>query len=140
MSSPISTQSSMRRGPTLRGGRHRAGPGRSIRVQPSPDNNNMDEEERMGLTAESSTDFADENEKTQYGIDNFNPDQASRRISEKLETDENGKPHYQHGEETFGDILTHPVQELHAHQHRKEEFKTKFGSWSLPGRNKGVAT
>ncbi|KAG2195996.1 hypothetical protein INT47_011501 [Mucor saturninus] len=142
MSSPksISSHVSMRRGPTLRGGRHRAGPGKSIRVQPSPDNSHMDEEERMGLTAESSTEFVDENEKTQYDIESFNPDHASRRISEKLETDDNGKPLYHHGEETFGDILTHPVQELHAHQQRKEEFKTKFGSWSLPGRNKGVST
>lgn len=129
----------MRRGPTIRGGRHRTGVGKSVRVplrRSSVDNNNMDEEERMGLTADSSSDFIEENEKTTYDID---IDNGSRRISEKLETDEHGMPLYHHGEETFGDILTHPVQELHAHQHRKEEFKSKIGSWSRQGRKKGVA-
>jgi hypothetical protein len=132
----------MRRGPTIRGGRYRPGIGRSVRVPPlrrsSADNSDLDEEETMGLTAEASTSFEEENEKTQYDVENFDPDNKNRRISEKLETDENGKPLHHHGEETFGDILTHPIQELHAHQHRKEDFQSKVGGWSLLGRNKGV--
>ncbi|KAI9250837.1 bacterial low temperature requirement A protein-domain-containing protein [Helicostylum pulchrum] len=134
---------SVRRGPTLRGGRYRPGIGRSVRV-PQPrrsSSHNIDEEETVGLTAAagaSSTSYEEENEKTEYEFEDL--DMKSKRLSEKLETDENGKPIYQHGEETFGDILTHPVEELHAHQNRKDNFQSKVGRWSLLGRNKGAST
>ncbi|KAI8068992.1 bacterial low temperature requirement A protein-domain-containing protein [Thamnidium elegans] len=133
---------SVRRGPTLRGGRYRPSIGRSVRVPQSrrSSSHNIDEEETVGLTAAeaSSTSYEQENEKTQYELEDL--DMKSRRLSEKLETDENGKPIYHHGEETFGDILTHPVQELHAHQNRKDNFQSKVGRWSLLGRNKGAST
>ncbi|GAA5796344.1 hypothetical protein HPULCUR_001714 [Helicostylum pulchrum] len=143
MSKKKSKQSatSVRRGPTLRGGRYRPGIGRSVRV-PQPrrsSSHNIDEEETVGLTAAaSSTSYEEENEKTEYEFEDL--DMKSKRLSEKLETDENGKPIYQHGEETFGDILTHPVEELHAHQNRKDNFQSKVGRWSLLGRNKGAST
>lgn len=115
----------------MRGGRYRPGVGRSVRVpqRRSSINNaeeglvNQDEEERMGLTAKGSTGFDDEK------YDSY--DSSNNRLSEKLETDEHGNPIYHHGEETFGDILTHPIEELHAHQHRKEDFQSKVGRWSL---------
>ncbi|KAI9246858.1 bacterial low temperature requirement A protein-domain-containing protein [Sporodiniella umbellata] len=95
---------SMRRGPTLRGGRSRPGIGRSLR------RNSEEEEERLGLTEE-------------IELDN-------RDMSEKFETDEVGKPIYHHGDETFGDVLSHPFQEYNAHRHRTEAYERQVKRWS----------
>lgn len=132
MSSPTSAKSSasVKRGPTLRGGRYRAGIGRSVRVPPSPSrSNNGQEEEMIGLTAQGSTFEEDFTEKPSF--EDIYTEKNNNRLSQKVETDEHGKPKYEHGGETFGDILTHPIEELHAHQHRKESFKSKIGRWSL---------
>lgn len=134
MNSPtsIKTSASVRRGPTLRGGRHRAGAGRSTRVPPSPRRSastNNQEEETIGLTAQESTFFDEDVEK--YPYEDEYPEASNGSLSEKVETDDNGKPIYNHGDETFGDILTHPIEELNAHHHRKEEFQTRVGRWSL---------
>ena len=133
MDSPTSvkTSASVRRGPTLRGGRHRAGAGRSMRrAPPSPRSrgcSGYNEEEMIGLTTQESTQFEEDNEK----VERQEVYPEFTRMSEKMETDDHGKPMYQHGEETFGDILTHPRQELEAHHHRKEEFQTRVGRWSM---------
>jgi hypothetical protein len=87
---------SLRRGPTLRGDRYIT---RERRISSD------DEEERIGLTND-----IDETEVTHQ---------------EKVETDAAGKPIYHHGEETFGDILTHPIEELHAHKQRKHNFESR---------------
>jgi hypothetical protein len=139
MSSPTSTKSptpAVRRGPTLRGGRYRPGIGKSVRVPQRRSSSeqvviNQDEEERIGLTAEGSTAFEEDNEK-------YDAYDSSNRASEKLETDEHGKPIYQHGDETFGDLLTHPIEELHAHQHRKEDFQSRVGRESALGANRYI--
>lgn len=114
---------SVRRGPTLR-----AGYRPSVRVRPSPGSStdSLDDEERIGLTE---TPF--ESQEIEQG--------SSKRLSEKFETDENGKPIYHHGEETFGDIITHPIEELHAHKARKETFQSRVGRWSLLNKNKGAS-
>lgn len=65
-----------------------------------------DEEERIGLTNDI--------------------DETEVIHNEKFETDEAGKPLYHHGDETFGDLLTHPIEELHAHQQRKQDFQTRL--------------
>ncbi|ORE13268.1 hypothetical protein BCV71DRAFT_251887 [Rhizopus microsporus] len=100
MSSNIASQSSIRRGPTLRGGRFRPPIGRNSLYKRSSD----DEEETIGLT-----EIMDNNE--------------------KIETDQTGKPIYHHGDETFGDVITHPIEEYSAHKHRKEEYKHQVENW-----------
>ncbi|CEP19216.1 hypothetical protein [Parasitella parasitica] len=122
-----STNSSIRRGPTLRGGRFRPAIGRTIhRIPQQQQHGGNDEEERIGLTNSSSD---EDDDKYQFEmVEDVNlGDQTS---SEKLETTEYEKPVYHHGEETFGDLLTHPVQELHAHQHRQQSFKSRTSRWS----------
>lgn len=125
--SNIKSSPSVRRGPTLRGGRFRPAIGRSMR-QVSQQQGSIDEEERIGLTNASSDD--DDDEKFQFeAVEDVNLTDH-QTISEKLETDEHGKPLYHHGNETFGDLITHPVQELHAHQHRQQSFKSRKSRWS----------
>ncbi|KAI8636482.1 bacterial low temperature requirement A protein-domain-containing protein [Parasitella parasitica] len=132
-----STNSSIRRGPTLRGGRFRPAIGRTIhRVPQQQQQGGNDEEERIGLTNSSSD---EEDDKYQFEmIENVNL--RDHTSNEKLETNENEKPVYHHGEETFGDLLTHPVQEFQDHQHRRESFKSRTSRWSAlhsPGSGKG---
>ncbi|KAI9475390.1 MAG: bacterial low temperature requirement A protein-domain-containing protein [Benjaminiella poitrasii] len=88
---------SIRRGPTLRTSRHYRPPIGRMSIQPRNDNNNDDEEERVGLTETVS---------------------ASNRHSEKFETIDD----WQQGDETFGDILMHPIQEQH---------KSRATRWSM---------
>lgn len=91
---------SLRRGPTLRG----------TRYVTRETHSSSDEEERIGLTND-----IDETEVVHQ---------------EKVETDATGKPIYHHGDETFGDILTHPREELHAHNMRKHDFESRAERWS----------
>ncbi|KAL9555209.1 hypothetical protein PS6_002981 [Mucor atramentarius] len=124
--SPIKSSASVRRGPTLRGGRFRPAIGRSMRRVPQQDA--TDEEEKIGLTNTSSDDDEEEDDEKcrLHTVEDVNLTGSS----EKVETDEYGKPIYHHGEETFGDLIRHPVQELHAHQQRKESFKSRTKRWS----------
>ncbi|CAO3588198.1 unnamed protein product [Absidia cylindrospora] len=41
-------------------------------------------------------------------------------------SDEKNRNAYHHGDETFGDVLSHPLEELHAHRKRKEEFEERM--------------
>ncbi|RCH90243.1 hypothetical protein CU098_005311, partial [Rhizopus stolonifer] len=108
-------------GPTLRGGRFRPPIGRNMRVPQRRDS--VDEEETVGLANAGAYDNA---EKVTYEMM-----EDITQHNEKLETDEEGKPIYHHGEETFGDILTHPQQEFHAHQVRRQSYKAKLNRWSI---------
>jgi hypothetical protein len=124
--SSVKSSASVRRGPTLRGGRFRPAIGRSVRVphqQSSCDED--DEEERIGLTKAAASDS--DNEKSYFET----IEDIGVEYSEKLETDTQDKPVYHHGEETFGDILTNPKEELHAHRVRKQSFKAKMNRWSV---------
>ncbi|CAO0790645.1 unnamed protein product [Mucor circinelloides] len=125
--SPIKSSASVRRGPTLRGGRFRPAIGRSMRRVPQQDA--TDEEEKIGLTNTSSDDDDEEEDDEKCRLHTVE-DVNLTDSSEKVETDEYGKPTYHHGEETFGDLIRHPVQELHAHQQRKESFKSRTKRWS----------
>ncbi|EIE87424.1 hypothetical protein RO3G_12135 [Rhizopus delemar RA 99-880] len=100
----MSPQASVRRGPTLRGGRFRPPIGRNSLIQ-RRNSTSSDEEEKLGLT-------------------------ENIELSEKFEADQEEKPHYHHGEETFGDIITHPIEEYNAHKHRKEEYQHQVDRWS----------
>lgn len=135
--SPTRSSASVRRGPTLRGGRFRPAIGRSMRRVPQQ--GATDEEEKIGLTNTSSDEDDDEDKYQFHTVE----DVHATGSSEKVETDEYGKPTYHHGEETFGDLITHPVQELHAHQQRKESFKSRTSRWSAlhsPGSGQGGRT
>ncbi|KAF1800168.1 bacterial low temperature requirement A protein-domain-containing protein [Mucor lusitanicus] len=136
--SPMRSSASVRRGPTLRGGRFRPAIGRSMRRVPQQ--GATDEEEKIGLTNTSSDDDEEDDDKYQFHtVEDVN----ATGSSEKVETDEYGKPTYHHGEETFGDLITHPVQELHAHQQRKESYKSRTKRWSAlhsPGGGQGGRT
>ncbi|KAL9542607.1 hypothetical protein MBANPS3_008531 [Mucor bainieri] len=123
--SPLRSSASVRRGPTLRGGRFRPAIGRSMRRVPQQQGA-TDEEEKIGLTNNSSDEDEDDEKYRFHTVE----DVSATDSSEKIETDEYGKPTYHHGEETFGDLITHPVQELHAHQQRKESFKSRTSRWS----------
>lgn len=43
----------------------------------------------------------------------------------------NAPPTYIHGDETFGDVIVHPVQQLEAHKQRKAQFEEQRRSWQL---------
>lgn len=126
---------SVRRGPTLRGGRFRPAIGRSVRVsQQQQTSSDDDDEERIGLTNAAATD--NNNEKLYFEtIENIGDE-----YNEKLQTDDQGKPVYHHGTETFGDILTHPREELHAHKTRRQTYKSRVGQWSALHSSNDVET
>ncbi|KAI8378189.1 bacterial low temperature requirement A protein-domain-containing protein [Choanephora cucurbitarum] len=111
------SSASVRRGPTLRGGRFRPPIGRSMRIPKQQTSD--DEEESVGLAGAGAY------------------DNEAYEMHEKLETDLDEKPVYHHGEETFGDILTHPQKEFHDHQERKQNFKSKMNRWSLTHQHSG---
>ncbi|KAI8387046.1 bacterial low temperature requirement A protein-domain-containing protein [Blakeslea trispora] len=118
MDSPtnLSSNPSVRRGPTLRGGRFRPPIGKSVRIPRQRDSE--DEEESVGLA--------------DAGVyENSNEAYEMLEHTEKFETDLDEKPVYHHGEETFGDILTHPKKEFHDHQNRRQSYKLKMNRWSL---------
>jgi hypothetical protein len=123
----MNSTGSVRRGPTLRGGRFRPPIGRSsVRIPPShqscsDEDEDEDEEERIGLTNTDS-----DNEKPHFET----IEDIGAEYSEKFEADGQGKPVYQHGAETFGDILAHPKEELHAHQIRRQSYKIRMNRWS----------
>jgi hypothetical protein len=125
MSSPTSTRSggTIRKGPTLRGGRYRPAIGRSIRVTKKSDTES-DDEETTGLTHYEATNSSD------YNLGERDSLEQVTIHNEKLETDADGKPIYHHGEETFGDLLAHPIQEYSAHKKRKSEYEKNVKRWS----------
>ncbi|KAJ2964811.1 hypothetical protein NQZ79_g342 [Umbelopsis isabellina] len=43
----------------------------------------------------------------------------------------NAPPTYIHGDETFGDVIVHPVQQFEAHKQRKAQFEEQRRSWQL---------
>ncbi|KAI8991148.1 bacterial low temperature requirement A protein-domain-containing protein [Mycotypha africana] len=98
-----SSQHSVRRGPTLRGsGRYRPAISRNSVRRPSK--GSPDDEEQIGLTE-------------------IQPDETCSSMSEKIETE--------HSEETFTDIISHPVEEYHAHQKREKSFQSRAHRWSV---------
>ncbi|KAL0079676.1 bacterial low temperature requirement A protein-domain-containing protein [Phycomyces blakesleeanus] len=42
---------------------------------------------------------------------------------------EQGQPVYHHGDETFGDIITHPIEQLQAHRQRRQEYEGQVHTW-----------
>ncbi|CAO3681348.1 unnamed protein product [Umbelopsis ramanniana] len=91
----------MRRGPTVRGRRPTIG--------------------RVGIRRRSSA--SDQEILTKSDSDTATEDVELHEVEEP--------PIYKHGEETFGDIITHPRQEYEAHLQRKTEYKEHRASWAL---------
>ncbi|KAI9321734.1 bacterial low temperature requirement A protein-domain-containing protein [Dichotomocladium elegans] len=99
-------QYSVRRGPSIRGG-YRA----PTQRRQNRDTDSINEEE-IGLTAETAT-----AEQIEF----------AEAANEGQQTTE--KPIYRHGDETFGDVLSHPIQEYHAHQDRHRIYQQKVEAW-----------
>lgn len=91
----------MRRGPTVRGRRPTIG--------------------RVGIRRRSSA--SDQEILTKSDSDTATEDVELHEVEEP--------PIYKHGEETFGDIITHPRQEYEAHVERKTKYNEQRASWAL---------
>lgn len=53
---------------------------------------------------------------------------------EQIEFSDNRKslgerPTYQHGEETFGDVISHPVEQFQAHRERRKTYLKELEAW-----------
>ncbi|KAG2187326.1 hypothetical protein INT44_005012 [Umbelopsis vinacea] len=101
MSPNLTSRSTMRRGPTVRGRRPTIG--------------------RVGIRRRSSA--SDQEILTKSDSDTATEEVELHEVEEP--------PFYKHGEETFGDIITHPRQEYQAHQERKTEYNEHRASWAL---------
>lgn len=101
MSPNLATKPTMRRGPTVRGRRPTIG--RAFR--------------RRGSSA------GDQEILTKSDSDTATEDVELHEVD--------SPPIYKHGDETFGDIITHPVQEYEAHKQRKTEYEDHRASWAL---------
>ena len=104
----------MRRGPTMRGrGGYRPPIGRQSIIRRNT--NNDDEEEFMALNRS-------DNDVEMEQIE-FNDEQKNNRTS--IES----RPAYHHGDETFGDVISHPIEQYNAHKARRQTFKQDLNSW-----------
>ncbi|KAI8141154.1 bacterial low temperature requirement A protein-domain-containing protein [Fennellomyces sp. T-0311] len=104
----------VRRGPTMRGrGGYRPPIGRQSIIRTRDD----DEEEFMALNR---SDNEVEMEQIEFG------DEQKRSGGER--------PQYEHGSETFGDVISHPIEQFNAHRARRQTFKQNMENWrqSLP--------
>lgn len=103
----------IRRGPTMRGGYRLPGGDPSARRQPSlasrRHQNAQEEEEEEFIALNHSL----------GGAHDFDDDHVEMTPID-IEKDPTT---YHHGNETFGDVLTHPVEELQAHRKRREDFE-----------------
>ncbi|KAI7852467.1 bacterial low temperature requirement A protein-domain-containing protein [Circinella umbellata] len=103
----------MRRGPTMRGrGGYRPPIGRQSIISRSKDD---DEEEFIALNRS-------DNDVEMEQIE-FNDEQKNNRASLR------GQPSYHHGDETFGDVISHPIEQYNAHKARRQTFKQDLSSW-----------
>ncbi|KAI9316794.1 bacterial low temperature requirement A protein-domain-containing protein [Dichotomocladium elegans] len=101
----------MRRGPTMRG---RGGYRPPIGARPSQRRNqNYDDEEFLALNSTREDDL--EMEQIEFR------DQRKSVGSER--------PLYRHGDETFGDVISHPIEEFHAHRERRKTFMADLNAW-----------
>ncbi|KAG0167371.1 hypothetical protein DFQ28_006300 [Apophysomyces sp. BC1034] len=120
-----SRKQTVRRGPTLRGGRTYRPP---IGRQTLPSSQAYEGDEFQALNRRASfdeedyDDYEDSREKTH--------DLEMQSIDIRGEKQAQAPPTYHHGEETFGDVFTHPIEELQAHQKRKEDFEAELHSWN----------
>lgn len=39
------------------------------------------------------------------------------------------RPTYHHGEETFGDVISHPIEQLEAHRKRRQTYLHEMKDW-----------
>ena len=102
----------MRRGPTMRGrGGYRPPIGRQSIARRRED----DEEEFMALNH---SDNEVEMEQIEFG------DEQKRRRNSG-----GGQPQYEHGAETFGDVISHPIEQYNAHRARRQTYKQTVESW-----------
>ncbi|ORZ21477.1 bacterial low temperature requirement A protein-domain-containing protein [Absidia repens] len=110
----------IRRGPTMRGG-YRP-PVENQSRQPtlaSRRKKNADEEQFIALNQSSKGPrYHDDN-------DGDNDEHVEMTNIDIGNSDEKNINTYHHGDETFGDVLSHPLEELQAHRKRKEEFEER---------------
>ncbi|KAI8339719.1 bacterial low temperature requirement A protein-domain-containing protein [Chlamydoabsidia padenii] len=119
-----SRRGTIRRGPTMRGGYRPPIGSQHLPQHPSLASRrqrNTDEEEFVALNQ--STDDSDSDSYYGDGSERLEMEQINIRQSVDISSEK--EPTYHHGEETFGDVLAHPVEELHAHKKRKEEFEER---------------
>ncbi|KAI8097210.1 bacterial low temperature requirement A protein-domain-containing protein [Halteromyces radiatus] len=119
-----SRKGTIRRGPTMRGGYRPPIGNQHLPRQPtiaSRRQRNTDEEEFIALNQNSGAHYSDyddddDDEVEMEHIDIRKHDNTSR---------EKDPLAYQHGQETFGDVFSHPIEEFQAHRKRKEEYEER---------------
>ncbi|KAI9495462.1 bacterial low temperature requirement A protein-domain-containing protein [Zychaea mexicana] len=108
----------VRRGPTMRGrGGYRPPIGRQSIIRSNNNNNSDDDEEFMALNR---ADNDVEMEQIEF---------SDEQKSSGNRTSMSERPLYHHGDETFGDVISHPIEQLHAHRARRETFKHDMQAW-----------
>ncbi|KAF7727713.1 Pre-mRNA-splicing factor cef1 [Apophysomyces ossiformis] len=123
--SMASRKQTVRRGPTLRGGRTYRPP---IGRQSLPPTQAYDGDEFQALNRRDSYD--DDDDTVGYGNEREKYDVEMQSIDIREEKNTYAQPTYHHGDETFGDVLSHPISELQAHRKRKEDFEAELQSWN----------
>ncbi|KAI9021474.1 bacterial low temperature requirement A protein-domain-containing protein [Phycomyces nitens] len=107
---------SVRRGPTLRSDRSFRPPIGRLPIPRTLRRGSLDE--CQSLTSPSSSPFM----RTEGDLDYVYEEK------EEYQPDQ-GQPVYHHGDETFGDIITHPIEQLQAHRQRRQEYEGQIHSW-----------
>ncbi|KAI8374764.1 bacterial low temperature requirement A protein-domain-containing protein [Radiomyces spectabilis] len=107
---------SVRRGPTLRGGRF---------CPPALRKNDDDDtEEFLALNRSINFDMEEETIDDGKDVEMQNIDFHNEKTPKFP-----GQPSYHHGDETFGDVFTHPMEQLQAHRRRRQEYDEELNRW-----------
>jgi hypothetical protein len=86
---------------------------------------NNDEEEFIALNQSTGDHYNDSDSGSDYGNNSDHMEMEHIDIRRSVDAATEKDSGYRHGEETFGDVLAHPVEELHAHRRRKEEYEER---------------
>jgi hypothetical protein len=84
---------------------------------------NADEEEFVALNQPGG-----EYDSSDYDDNSDDDKMEMQQIDIRRSIDNSGEKRdltYHHGDETFGDVLSHPIDELHAHRKRKEDYEER---------------
>lgn len=124
------TQRSVRRGPTMRGRSYRPPIGRPVSMA-QPNNSSDDDEEFMALNRQDTDDRTVNSsdgdlEMQQIDFKDDYKQDDNKNTSHKSLTE---RPVYHHGDETFGDVISHPIQEFNAHRQRRETYRAELHDW-----------
>lgn len=110
-----SAMRSIRRGPTMRGGVRGYRPPRRSNTRDSSD----DDEEFLALNRSETREQEQEQEQNDLEMQQIDLNRQS--LGER--------PKYHHGDETFGDVISHPFQQYQAHKQRRSLYQQKVEAW-----------